>query len=133
MGFFKNFAKTRKFRNISNVLSKPIISGHDLLFDDSKDRALEKLLRLSETDQNVRMILKRHDVSREQLKRLYSRLNASGAGQWVGKHYVSASAIYYPQSLDYLLRKLEKGSLPAEAAYRVVKYFEKGETGPIES
>lgn len=137
MGFFKSFSKSMKLRKISKNLETPITDLESLM-SDKKDIALEELLDLCESDPNVRYVMDRHSASRDILKEIYHNLCAAGAGQWVSGHYVAASALCYAAPLDYLLSNwrnlIKEGSesFPTIPAFRVIKYFEDGETGEIQ-
>jgi hypothetical protein len=137
MGFFKSFSKSRKLRKISKNLASPITDFKSLM-SNKKDKALAELLDLCESDPNVRYVMDRHNASRDVLEEIYHILCAVGAGQWVSGHYVAASALCYGATLDYLLSKwanlIKEGSksFPTPPAFRVIKYFEDGETGGIQ-
>lgn len=139
MGFFAGISKSFRLRKISKSLANPAINLESLMsFNQTEsEQALEELFDLCESDQNVRIVMDKHNASRKTLKEVYHRLCASGAGQWVSGHYVAASAFSYPSILDYLLHKWgesicnDSKSFPTAPAYRVMRYFENGETGAI--
>lgn len=90
---------------------------------------------------------------RATLRELFNRLRAVGAAQCTGGHYVAASALAYPHTLEFLLRyfrgvdSLADGytwpvdltsdrpdrDVALRVAYEVIMYFENGRTGPVVS
>src|SRR6266511_881522 len=140
MGFFSSLSKSFKLRSVSKRLGKSLLNGDfsiESMFaaGDAKDAALDDLLHLCESDRPVRHVIQQRGATREDLKELYHLLEAAGAGQWVGAHYVSASELAFGQTLDFALRKLTKPTGPKgdprEIAYRLIRYFEDGEVGMI--
>ena len=136
MGLLRSLSKSLKLRKISKVLGEPLWSrgfGVESLLDRSgrKDAVLEQLFDLAESDPGVRLVMQQHAASRDTLKQVYVRLCAAGAGQWVKGHWVPASTLVFGQTLDYALRRLAAGAPQRddilEGAYRLIRYFERGE------
>jgi len=118
---------------------------------DDRDHVEDELFKLCEDDPAVSEVMKRHGATRVTLRELFSRLRAVGAGQWAGGHYVAASALAYPDTLEFLLRyfrgveSLADGypwpvdltsdrpdrAVAMRVAYEVIVYFEKGLSGPV--
>ena len=90
-----------------------------------RDRAEQALLDYCEGRSAIREIMAQHEVTRDDLKELYSRLLAVGAGQWACGYWVAASAIAYPDALRYLLN--HKGSDWMATAYNLIMHFERGQ------
>jgi hypothetical protein len=93
---------------------------------DRKDVALDKLLDLVENRSATNEVLKRHNASRETIRQAYQILSTAGAAQWVGPHFASASALYYPESLEAVLSAAQRGESNLETAYQIVEYFRSG-------
>lgn len=74
----------------------------------------------------IQSVLQEFGANRDTLKRLYSTLCATGAGQWAGGHWVAASALAYPHSLRFLLSNLEGGASHMEQTYALIMHFERG-------
>lgn len=86
-------------------------------------------------------IIRDFNVSRDTLKKLFDELIAVGAGQWMSGHYVAASALAYPISLQYLLnnwelepedarlsgRRPDDSPLKQEIAFKLLMYFRQGD------
>ncbi len=146
-------APPRRLKEISQRLSRPAgksLSLEELMADD-RDQVEDELFKLCEEDPAVRDVIKRYGATRATLSELFTRLRAVGAAQWAGGHYVAASALAYPHTLEFLLRyfrgvdSLADGypwpvdltsDRPARAvamrvAYELIIYFEKGRTGPV--
>ena len=64
----------------------------------------------------------------------YRELCIHGAGQAVKNHWVAASALVYPQTLDYIFDK-SNNKLTRDSgmvvAYALIEYFEQGKVGPV--
>ena len=161
MGFFTSVKKSVKLRAISKRLSEPLPLHKpgriiDAMFDATKrhNQALDELIDLCQADANISIVMDRHQADRQTLTELYHALCRCGASQWISAHYVPASAIAYPFTLDYCLRKLGRGTPirivgnesgpeapePSQertkvrgevVALRLIRYFDNGEVGPI--
>lgn len=136
MGFFSTLRnssqKSKKLKQISLALGggRKTMSLEDL-FDDSRDKVLEEMLDYCFSDPNLSVLLHEFSVSREELKNLYYILLNHGLGQWVRGHYVAVSALFFPQTLRYLLKYFTIEKLDRAKAYRVLEYFDKREVGEI--
>jgi preprotein translocase subunit SecG len=67
-------------------------------------------------------IIDRHDVTPNCMRRIYCDLIKSGASGWHGGHYISASALAYPETLDFLI----KNGVNKYTAFSIIMYFECG-------
>lgn len=134
MGFFYSIKKSTRLRKISKILEGKITTEELLAFNrpSKKDKALEQLYDLCQSDPPVLEVMKRYKVDRNVLSDIYHKLLASGAGQWVNGHYVAASALAYAFTLDYLLDKFTKKGITSDTAFRIIEYFEKGEVGHVD-
>ena len=100
--------------------------------ENARDRAVEQLLDLCESDVGVRAVLDAFGADREDLFALYWELLANGAGQWARGHFVAASALAYGQTLAYCLKATAEGTGIRGVAFRCLEYFNRGETGLID-
>ncbi len=91
---------------------------------DRMANAEEELLDYCEQQPSIQALLREFKVSRKDLQELYNRLIMAGAGQWTCGHWVAASALAYPVSLQYLLSRREENI--QETAFRLIMYFEQG-------
>jgi hypothetical protein len=123
----------------------------DELMGDDRDRAAQELFDLCERDPAIQDVMKRYGATRATLAELFTRLKAAGAAQIAGGHYVAASALAYPETLEFLLRyfrgvgALAEGyAWPADlrspapdravamrVPYELIRYFEDGRSGPV--
>jgi hypothetical protein len=141
VSFFASFSKSLKLRSISKELAAPLVDegfSIESMMEGShrREQALERLLDLCDSTPNLRAIIKAYGSDRDGLKRVYRALLLSGAGQWVSGHYVAASAVAFPATLDYTLRKFEREKVTGRddldrVAFRLLQYFERGEVGPV--
>ena len=135
MGIIHSFRKQRKLRRISRVLGASfdtsrmvdeLVSGKP----SKKDRALDDLLDLCESDSFLRQTTEAEGADRETLRALYRMLMANGAGQWVGGHFVAVSGLAYEFPLLFLLQN--SGTLPwSRICILLIEYFERNDVGPV--
>ena len=98
-----------------------------LLGSGQSERALEALLDYCEVNPDTRKIMTEFNVSRGTLLDLYHNLLKAGAGQWVGEHYVPASALAHSHTLRYLLLHPATGrDALNQRAYNLIAHFETG-------
>jgi len=90
-----------------------------------RDQAEQALLDYCEGQPAIQELMTQHEVTRNDLKELYGRLLAVGAGQWACGHWVAASAIAYPDALRYLLN--HQDSDWRTTAYNLIMHFERGQ------
>jgi hypothetical protein len=98
---------------------------------DERRNAEEELYDLVESNQHLRKIMARHGATRDVLRELYRKLQVTGAGQWAKGHYVSASALAFGATLEFLLTNTDNGKLADRQAWqavaiRMIDYFEAG-------
>jgi hypothetical protein len=123
----------------------------DEVMGGDHQRAAEDLFDLCEQDAAIREVMKRYGATRKTLADLFLRLKAVGAAQMAGAHWAAASALAYPETLEFLLRyfqgvaKLAEGyawpedlksetperAVAMRVAYEVIMYFEDNRTGPV--
>jgi hypothetical protein len=94
---------------------------------DRADAAEDALLDYCESQSAVRAVMEEFQVSRDDLRQIYSQLINAGAGQWSCGHWVPASALGYPQSLKYVLSRRDKDV--RDTAFNLIMYFEHGTFG----
>lgn len=119
----------RALENISKRLDivLPTNPNH---FDEifrSADSAEDELFDYCESQPSVRAVMEDFQVSRKDLKEIYSQLIDAGAGQWSCGHWVPASALAYPESLAYILSR--RKSDIRETSFNLIMYFEHGSFG----
>lgn len=118
----------RSLQNISQLLGQPTDPNNlmeEILSGGGRRAAAENaLLDYCEQQPAIKLLLKESKVSRHDLQELYYQLVAVGAGQWVGGHWVAASALAYPEALRYALG--QRGKNMQKAAFNLIMYFERG-------
>lgn len=136
-----SFKKSRRLRKISKIIG--LIPEFSELSNSIKyftiekikkeEKALEELLNLCESDPYLAKVMEKYKADKEILRKAYEKLIMAGAGQWKRGHFVPASSLVYGQTLDYLLRNIDKEDRDfAFIAWRLLKYFEKRKIGKIE-
>jgi hypothetical protein len=137
MGVLRSLRKQRKLRRISRALGAPFDGSRlidELVFvkPSKKEKALQNLCDLCESDPRLRQTMEAHGANREVLRELYKLLIANGAGQWVGGHFVAASALAYGFPLLFVLQNAD--TLPwSRICVLLIEYFERNDTGPVPS
>lgn len=131
MGWFADkrwsLKKRRELKRLSKVL------GRAAEFEDFVDhvpryeRALEDLLDLCERDKVLARVLRDYGVDRGSLWDLYTQLAANGAGQWVRRRFVAASALAREQTLTFCLEERRKGTPMRDIALELVACFHRGD------
>ena len=93
----------------------------------SADSAEDALFDYCESQPAVKTVMEDFQVSRKDLKEIYSQLIAAGSGQWSCGHWAPASALAYPESLKYVLTRRESDI--EETSFNLIMYFEHGSFG----
>jgi hypothetical protein len=137
--------KSSKLKSVSKKLSQPVdISDMDRLLThySEKDKNIEKLIDIAESDEYVRVVMNDYGANRQTLKEIYGKLTLIGAGQYIKGHYVAASSLVYPLTLKFLLEHFDGKEFTIYdwdsnnslmfIANRLIEYFEKGEVGEVE-
>ena len=143
-GIFRSIKKSKKLVKYSQILSYvgPDFSksGYDL-FKSMKDKfneqddALQGIIDLAYEDPNCVAVIEKHKITRKKMEDKYRELCLHGAGQVAGNHWVAASALVYPQTLDYIFRKSKKKMTRDSGgvvAYALIEYFEQGKMGSVD-
>jgi hypothetical protein len=137
MGGIRSLLKYRKLRRISRILGagleteafiRELQSGRP----SKRDRALEELLDLCESDPILLSAGARHNATRSDLRKIYEILLATGAGQWEGGLFVPVATLGSPFALDFVLTNRDRRPWE-EIAVLLLEYFERHESGPVPS
>jgi tetratricopeptide (TPR) repeat protein len=126
--FFSNARDLRRFNRLISELAAPeSLEQHlrDLQSIWSGDRtrgdALNEFTALLVSRAQIAAVLDRFGYAgparQEKLVNLYHTLVINGAGQWVGRTYVAAAALYDPELLALLLKREADGANPAAEAF----------------
>ena len=98
--------------------------SHALAAEGPESTAAEMLLDLCLSNPALRAVVEQYDGSRESLRGQMDLLFRAGGGQWVGEHFLAASALVYPATLRLLLRTDPDETEAALA--RIAAYLEYG-------
>jgi hypothetical protein len=126
--------KSKFIRQVSVILgdNSSITSVENLMQQGDKKKAAENTMyEFCLNDPLLSQVIQKYNATKIDLENIYRILIAQGAGQWIKGNYVPVSSLLFQHSLDYLLEKIKTSKIGPEEAYRVLMYFEKGETGPI--
>ena len=125
-GIFRSIKKSKKLVQYSQILSD---------FGSDDDEALQGIIDIAFEDPNCVAVIEKHKITRKKMEKKYQELLIHGAGQVVKNHWVAASALVYPQTLDYIFRKSKKKMTRDSGgvvAYALIEYFEQGKMGPVD-
>lgn len=95
-----------------------------------KDLALNQLLDAVTARPDTAAVLRANGTEREDVRSAYQSLVLAGAGQWAGAHFAAASAIYYENSLRFVLSAKYAGLADMEIAYAIIEHFQSGRALP---
>lgn len=132
MGLFHSLRKQWKRRRIARVLGAPLPETIQdrASFTRKRQRALEQLLDLCESDRDISRIMRVNNADRETLRAIYAELSANGADEWEGGHFVPVAALTDDFPLLFLLQ--HAGKLPpGRICLLLIEYFERNDSGPV--
>lgn len=125
---------SRTLERIFHVLGKPFDVNQIVKEINSgnrpEDAALKELFAYCSHKPKLQVLLDEFKVSFQDFKELYWQLIKLNLGQWTCGHWVAASALVYPETLQYLLMK-KKEDIQEKTAINLILYFEVG--APLET
>ena len=125
-GIFRSIKKSKKLVQYSQILSE---------FGSDEDEALQGIIDIAFEDPNCIPVIEKHKITRKKMESKYRELCIHGAGQVVKNHWVAASALVYPHTLDYIFRNSKKKMTRDSGgvvAYALIEYFEQNKMGPVD-
>jgi len=125
-GIFRSIKKSKKLVQYSQILSD---------FGSDDDEALQGIIDIAFEDPNCIPVIEKHKITRKKMENKYQELCIHGAGQAVKNHWVAASALVYPHTLDYIFRNSKKKMTRDSGgvvAYALIEYFEQNKMGPVD-
>jgi hypothetical protein len=134
--FFGSYKKSREIREISLGLSssgqRPSLEN---LLSNSSEMWKKRLIKLVNSNADLRKVLIRNGAKDEDVLTVFRLLTATGAG-WEAGHFVPVSALSFPYTLDYVLKKTNNGSesswdVAIECVHTLSEYFRQRKVGPI--
>jgi hypothetical protein len=137
-GIYASWQRGQELRRVSRVLGQTSLDI-DSVLHGGKQSAEDKLYDLVESNAKLRGVMQKEGATRDDLRKIYWRLMAAGAGQWVRGHFTPASSLCYGFTLEFVLSKLREEeathSTPKEiwqdAGFRLVDHFQKGKVGRV--
>lgn len=135
MGWFADkrwsLKKRRELKRVSKVLGRgeefERFVDHLHSQKEGYERAIEDLLDLCERDRALARVLGDYGVDRGSLWDLYTQLAANGAGQWVRRRFVAASALASERTLTFCLEERRKGTPIRDIALELAACFHRGD------
>ena len=137
MGLFSSlagsFKKSKKLQKLQKQISPPGQSAGDLVSDfkqslasgtSRRDQALEEFLDLCESDEGVSKVMHQYNLSRDDLKNIYIRLNTAGLGQYIKGHHAALSSIAYYEPLLYIVESEKRGEGWSNIVGNILYYWD---------
>lgn len=109
MGIFSAFKSSWKKSGDIKSLQKEIAN---LTFEPEKEKVLmDQYLNICESDEGVVDVMRKYNLTRDDLYQYYIQLSGAGLGEWVKGHYVPLSTITYFEPLLFMVeaKKREVG------------------------
>ena len=118
-------------RAISRELGRRLISRNAskaklIAYGERSEKAKEALLDHCESQPAIESVMTEFQITREDLRAVYDRLELFAAGVWESGHWVPASALVNPESLRYALMREDENDLVTGVQLR--RYFKRGLT-----
>ena len=125
--WYKNTKFYWKVQKISKSLGADAVDDLYKMLDGKKAKDKEKLRNdlfdLLYSDKELKKIIEKYNISREELDKEYSDLLNNGAGQWFNGFYVVSNAFCFEETLDYLIRSKDSESM-GQRVGTLIKFFE---------
>jgi hypothetical protein len=101
----KSWKRTNDLRELQIAVAWAVRSADST----ATAQAVERYLDLCIADENLRAVLKRNHLERDDLRAHYEWLSAGGLGRWVNGHHTALSSIAYAEPLEYLASSERRG------------------------
>ena len=127
----RSYNKSKKLRKLQLELHPPNTSTIYKLKEDvengnikDSEQKLEEFFDLCENDINVKDVMKKYGLTRENLKEIHGELRYFGLSQWINNHYASLSSIAYPETLFYIAEARQRNYDPQKIVLTLIEYWE---------
>lgn len=135
----KSARKSKDLKELSEILgraSAPSSLQSLLNTANTQEEAENRMTRFVMNNAGLRNIVDTHSADDHDLLKIYKALCSSGAG-WEAGHFVPLSAIMFPATLDYALRKTENGRISdyntwVECSAALSDYFRNRKVGKVD-
>ena len=125
--WYKNTKFYWKVQKISKSLGADAVDDLYKMLDGKKvkdkDKLKNDLFDLLYSDKELKKIIEKYNISREELDKEYLDLSANGAGQWFNGFYVVSNAFCFEETLDYLIRSKDSESM-SQRVTTLINFFE---------
>jgi hypothetical protein len=125
------FISFKKSVNIKRVTNNYLKCSHQTSFSseiiEKKKQAIQVILNFAINEPLNQIIIKKHNINYKKIEEMLDILERIGCGQIVKGHYVSISALMFPQTLDFIFSQNMNGRENLEqVAFELVEWFAKG-------
>ena len=127
----RSFRKSGRIRRLQLRIAPPGQSVEDVARDfvagfpdiEGQDAALEEFPDLCEEDEGVAEIMRRYQLTRNDLQSIYDHLVEEGLGQWINGHLAALSSIAYREPLLFYVESQSRGVPSREITYGLLDYW----------
>ena len=128
---FHSLKKSLKLKKLTKeYVNASIDFQNDTAFEaltkkPNKDAIIEKIIDMAFEEEWNEKPFNKFKVTRKKLKDAFLMLEMMGCGQFTRQHYVSISALMYPQTVEYIFHKDWKTREEKERmAITLINYFD---------
>ena len=125
MGFFGNLVYSwKKNGDLAALIERyerhtsRIMNDFDL---SSEYDIVTEIYNYITNDERLRMIMRKHHATKDDVSNLFYALECGGAAQKGGGNYPPISSFFFQSSLDYILT--HKNDSPEELSFAMLEYF----------
>ena len=129
--FFQSLKKSLKLKKLTKeYVNVSIDFQNNTAFEaltkkPSKDSIIEKIIDMAFEEKWNEPPFKKFKVNRKKLKEAFIMLEMMGCAQYARHHYVSISALMYPQTVEYIFHRDWKTREEKERmAITLINYFD---------
>lgn len=136
---FRSFRKSSKIKRLTKEYLKHSLTAQTTAFEalstarvEARSKVFDEVLEMAFTESNNQPVIKKFNLDKRKLEDFVEDIELNGGGQYEGGHYISISAILYPQTLEFIAYKERKTQIDKNRMIlRIMDYFKNGETGNI--
>ena len=126
MGLFSSLKKSWKKSGNLQKLQNRIVSASGSFDTEDEEHLMNTYFKeICLQDEGVASIIRKYELSKDDLYQYYINLSAAGLGQWIKGHYVPLSTIAYYEPLLYLVES-KKRNVPWGTIVGNILYYWEG-------
>ena len=135
----RSFKKSNRIKKLTKEYLKYSLSASTSAFEalssnrmEKKSKVLDEIIDMAYNEPNNQPVIKKFNLKKSDLENIVEYFELNGGAQYIKGHYISISAILYPQTLEFIVyKKRGKQVEKQRMILRVIDYFTNNETGNI--